>query len=262
VIFRPKFEGCIPFKEINIIQTWKKENGMARNRFINIMGLLVVAGMLLAACGQAPATPGNDGSTQPTNPPAPTAKPEPKTFVVCMAQEPADLNQFTDTALVKNAVQEAVYEFVGMDTRSYTYQAVWVQKVPSYADGDAKVVPVEVKVGDLAYDAGADAILTIAADSKISMLGQDGKITLVDFAVTPTFTTIKQSVTWKLIDGLTWEDGTPVTSDDELFSFEIANSPDSPIAKYNYEHTESFTTPDAQSFTWVTIPGYTSGTYF
>lgn len=235
---------------------------MSRNRFMMVLGLLVVASMLLAACGQTSATPASDNPSAPTNPPSPTAQPEPKTFVVCMSQEPADLNQFSDTALAKAAVLEAVVENVGMDTRSYTYQAVWVQKVPSYTDGDAVVFPVEVNVGDLVYDASADAILTIAADSKVNLLGADGQITLVDFASTPTFTTVKQSVTWKLIDGMTWEDGTPVTSDDMLFTFEIADSPDSAIAKYNYEHTESFTTPDDQTFTWVTIPGYTSGTYY
>jgi peptide/nickel transport system substrate-binding protein len=235
---------------------------MSRNRFMAFLGLLVVASMLLAACGQNNATPAVDVPALPTNPPAPTVPPPPKTFVVCMAQEPADLNIFSDSALVKTAVLEAVNENFGMDTRSYTYQAVWVQKVPSYTDGDATVIPVIVKVGDKVYDPVADVVVTIASDSKINLLGEDNSIAAVDFAVTPTFTTVKQSVTWKLVEGMTWEDGQPVTSDDELFSFEIANSPDSPIGKYNYERTESFTTSDDLTFTWVSLPGYTSGTYF
>jgi peptide/nickel transport system substrate-binding protein len=235
---------------------------MSRNRFMLVLGLLVVASMLLTACGPKAETPGTGGTVVPTDPPVPTEPPAPKTFVVCMSQEPADLNIFSDTALVKAAVLEAVNETNGMDTRSYTYQAVWVQKVPSYTDGDAQLLPVEVKVGDSVYDAVSDSVLTIAADSKVNLMGEDGKIVLVDFAATPAFTTVHQSVTWKLVDGLTWEDGTPVTSDDELFSFEIANSLDSPIGKYNYERTESFTTSDAQTFTWVSLPGYTSGTYF
>jgi peptide/nickel transport system substrate-binding protein len=235
---------------------------MSRNNFLMISAFLVITSVLLAACGQSTANPASDGSVLPNDQAASTVPSAPKTFVVCMSQEPADLNLFTDTALAKAAVLEAVTEQNGMDSRSYTYQAVWVQKVPNYADGDAELIPVEIKVGDSVYDPVADVVLTIAADSKINLLGEDGKIVLVDFAVTPTFTTVKQSVTWKLVTGLTWEDGTPVTSDDEVFSFEIAKSPDAPIPKYNYDRTESFTASDDQTFTWVSLPGYTTGTYF
>ena len=236
---------------------------MARNRTMMVLGILMALTMILAACSPKPeVTPGTNATEPPDATEVPTEPPAPKTFVACMSQEPADLNQFSDSALVKSAVLEAVVENIGMDSRSYTYQAVWVQKVPSYADGDAVLLNVEVQAGDRVYDAVTDNVVTIAADSKISLVGEDGKIVLVDFAATPTFTTVQQSVTWKLVDGMTWEDGTPVTSDDELFAFEIALSADSPIAKYNYERTESFTTPDAQSFTWVSLPGYTTGTYF
>ncbi len=235
---------------------------MSRNRFMVVLGFLVVASMLLAACGQKTVTPAAVIPSAPTQPPAPTETPAPKTFVVCMAQEPADLNQFTATPLVKAAVLEALNENNGMDTRSYTYQAVWVQKVPSYADGDAKLITVDVKVGDIVYDSATDSVVTLAGDSKVTLTQADGSLLAVDFAVTPTAKTVKQSVTWKLVDGMTWEDGTPVTSDDEIFSYEIAKSPDSPIGKYNYERTESFTASDAQTFTWMSLAGYTTGTYF
>jgi peptide/nickel transport system substrate-binding protein len=229
---------------------------MSRNRTMMVLGLLVVAGMLLAACGpKTEVTPGTVVTDVPTQPAAP------KTFVVCMAQEPADLNVFTDTALVKAAVLEAVYGW-GLDTRSYTYQAEGLEKVPSFSDGDAQTIEIEVTIGDTVYDAATDNVVTIAADAKISLNQADGSILVVDFAVTPTAKTVKQSVTWKLMDGLVWEDGTPVTTDDVLFAWSIASSPDSPIGKYTIERTESFTASDDKTFTWVSMPGYTSGTYF
>src|SRR3990172_3482898 len=94
------------------------------------LGLLAVAAMIITAC-----TPSTVVQTQvvtqvsvvtATPVPVPT---EPKVFVVCMAQEPQTLYTLSESALVKSAVLEAVYDW-GVDTRGYQYQNVGLVNVP------------------------------------------------------------------------------------------------------------------------------------
>ena len=39
--------------------------------------------------------------------------------------------------------------------------------------------------------------------------------------------------TFKLVDGLTWSNGDPLTADDSLYAFEVGADPDTPTSKYH-----------------------------
>ncbi len=192
----------------------------------------------------------------------PAPKPtEPKVMVVCMAQEPNTLYTMTDSSLVKTAVLEGLYDF-GVDSRSYEYQPVGLTKLPNFDDGDAKQEEVEVGIGDVVYNAADDSVVTVGPTTTVTLNQLDGSQLEVDFSQTETAKAVQLAVTWTMVDGITWEDGEPVTSDDILFAWEVWNSPDTPAAKYTPERTASVDTPDEKSWTWVGLPGYTTGTYF
>ena len=186
---------------------------------------------------------------------------EPKIMVVCMAQEPTSLYTYEGSALVKTAVLEAVYDF-GVDSRTYEYQPVGITAVPSFDAGDAVQTEVSVTIGDKVYDAVTDEVVTVAPTSTVTLNQLEGDPILVDFAVTPEAKTVQLAVTWTFVDGLTWEDGTPVTTKDILFSWDVWNSPDTPTSKYTPERSASYVAVDDKSWTWTGLPGYTSGTYF
>ena len=190
-----------------------------------------------------------------------TAPTEPKVMVVCMAQEPQTLYTLSEAALVKTAVLEAVYDW-GVDARGYSYQAVGLTKLPSLDDGDASIVDVEVGVGDTVYDLATDLVVTIEPTTTVTIAKADGTNSVVDFAATPTTMAAQMTVSWTLVDGITWEDGEAVTTDDIMFAWEVASSPDSPNTKYTIERTTSYTAVDDKTWTWVSLPGYTTGTYF
>ncbi len=190
-----------------------------------------------------------------------TAPTQPKVMVVCMAQEPQTLYTLSEAALVKTAVLEAVYDW-GVDARGYSYQPVGLTKLPSLDDGDASIVDVEVGVGDSVYDLATDLVVTIEPTTTVTLATADGANSVVDFAATPTTMAAQMTVSWTLVDGITWEDGEPVTTDDILFAWEVASSPDSPNSKYTIERTTSYTAADDKTWTWVSLPGYTTGTYF
>lgn len=55
-------------------------------------------------------------------------------------------------------------------------------------------------------------------------------------------------ITMKLRDDITWSDGTPVTADDFIFTWEMAVSPSNTVATaYPYDYIESVTAPDPQT---------------
>jgi peptide/nickel transport system substrate-binding protein len=186
---------------------------------------------------------------------------EPKVMVVCMAQEPNTLYTLTDASLVKTAVLEALYDF-GVDQRSYDYQPVGLAQLPKFDNGGAVQNEVEVTVGDSVYDAAQDLVVTIQPTSVVTLNQLAGGSIANDFAVTPTAKTVQLEVTWTLADGLTWQDGTPVTSEDIVFAWDTWVSPETPAAKYTPERSDSFTAVDEKSVKWVGAKGYTTGTYF
>ncbi|MCC7358241.1 MAG: peptide ABC transporter substrate-binding protein [Anaerolineales bacterium] len=192
----------------------------------------------------------------------PTVAPtEPKVMVVCMAQEPQTLYTLSEAALVKSAVLEAVYDW-GVDTRGYSYQPVGLTKLPSLDDGDASIADVEVGIGDAVYNVATDEVVTLTPTSTVTLSRADGSSDDVDFSQTTTAMAAQMTVSWTLVDGITWEDGEPVTTDDIMFAWEVASSPDSPNSKYVIDRTTSYTAVDDKTWTWVSLPGYTSGTYF
>lgn len=185
---------------------------------------------------------------------------EPKVMVVCMAQEPNSL-RWTESDLVVSAVLEALYDG-GIDERTYDYQAVYYTKLPNFDDGDAAMEEVEVTIGDTVYDVALDAPVTIEATSTVTLNQMEGEAIEVDFAVTPTVTTVQTWAQWTLVDGLTWEDGTPVTTDDQLFNLEVSSDPDFPSSKYLIERSVGWEAIDEKTLKWTGLPGYTDSTYF
>lgn len=233
---------------------------MKGKKFMMAASLLMVLGLLLSACATT-TTPEAQVVKETvvvvaTEVP-PTPKPtEPKVMVVCMAQEPSTLYTLSESALVKSAVQEALFDW-GVDTRSYSYQAVGIKELPSFDNGLGKTAEVTVNEGDMVYDVATDEVKPLAAGVTLAQLEGDPIVYESGEAKT-----VQLAVSWTLADGLTWEDGQPVTTDDVLFMWDVAKSPDSPISKYTIDRTASFTADDAQTFTWVSLPGYTTGTYF
>lgn len=241
---------------------------MLRNRLFAVLSLLVVAGMALAACGpSAPATtaPGAPSGAQPTTEPAAPA--EPKVMVACLAQEPKTLYAMSESALVKSFVLDALYKgtiglgFGGADTRTYDYQPVYYNL--SKFDDTAEKNTIQVGVGDKVYDPALDEAVVLEAGMTISLNQAEGDPIEVTVEEGKTYPVVQIVTQHTLVEGITWEDGTPVTTKDVMFSWEVGSSPDTPTSKYTYEiATQKVEVVDDRTYKFYFMPGYTSGTYF
>lgn len=232
-----------------------------QNRKWTVISILALASIILAACApqtvEVPVTVIVEGTpVVQIQEVTPTPEPQPNVMVVCMAQEPQTLYSLSESALVTSAVLEAVYDG-SIDTRTYGYQNVLFTAVPKFGNGDADQVEVTVKEGDMVYDVATDAAVPLAAGVVLNQL--DGTTITYESGEAKA---VQQWAQWTLVDGVTWEDGTPVTTDDMVFAWDVTASPDTPRSKYLIERSTSFEAVDATTAKWTGLPGYTDGTYF
>lgn len=186
-----------------------------------------------------------------------TAEPavaQPKDLIICMAQEPETLYQYGTNMLVKAAVLHGVYENL-YTSLSYGYQPQGLAKLPSLADGDAVITSVEVAAGDMFADKDGNVVAwgegVIARASDGTEVTFDGNPVMVD-QMTVNFT----------LNPWVWEDGTPVTADDSVYSFEVASDPDTPSSKFLIERTASYEATGDLTVAWTGVPGWRDSTYF
>lgn len=224
------------------------------------IGLLVVA---VTACG--PRTVGPEQGVQPAataaavaSPAATTAEkaagptaadvmafdPAQKggTLVIGQGQEPATLYRLGGSMLAASHILNSIYDgpIEGLD---YDYQPVIVEKLPKLEDAGsgASLAMVTVQPGEHYVDPETQEVVTATE-------------TVPDRSQITARFTIK--------DGVTWEDGTPVTADDSVFGFTLTCHPDTPVSKFGCERTASFTKIDDRTVEWKGLPGYTDQTYY
>ncbi len=209
-------------------------------RTVYIIVALLLA-MILSACGQAGA------AGTPT--PEATATPDaPQVLNICTASEPSSLYIYADNSSSARAVYQAIYDGP-FDLHNYLAEGVIFETQPA-----PTVQPVTVSQGDLIVDAYG-RVATLAPGVSVRPAGcqngdciqvyGEGELQLDQ--VTTTFT---------LQPGLRWSDGTPLTANDSVFSFQTASADETPTSKDIIAKTASYTATDEHTVTWVGLPGF------
>ncbi len=171
-------------------------------------------------------------------PATPTATPGPKSLTICIGAEPDSLYLYGATNLAARHVLQAVYDGP-IDSRSYAYQPVILEKLPRIEDGEAVVQDVTVQPGEIYVN---EAGILVQADEPVE--------------------TQRLAVTFKLKKGITWEDGQPVTAYDSVYSFRLAAHPDTPASRYVISRTASYEALDDLTIQWTGVPGFIDATYY
>ena len=192
---------------------------------------------------------------------------EPRTMVLCLGQEPDSMYQYKSTMAASLNVQNAFYDGP-IDSNSFAYQPVILEKLPSLADGDAVIQAMDVAEGDTVTDNdGNVATLTAKTADAPGTLVRPAGCRATDCAVEYDGSNVTQMdqmvVTFKMLEGLLWSDGTPLTAEDAVYSFEIYMDPDTPVgSRYTGEHTASYVATDDVTTVWSGLPGYMDATYY
>jgi peptide/nickel transport system substrate-binding protein len=241
----------------------------------HILPLLIIPMLILAAC-QTAATPETVVETlvitqvveatpvEVIQVVTPTPEPAgPRTLVIC-TDEPEGFNAYGSSGAIAGTIIEAIFEggsLWAIDANSFAYQPIILEKLPNLADGDAALSVVTVSEGDIVVDANSGVVtLDDAADPPIMLIPAGGGDPIPyqggDFEMD------KLSATFKLLPGLLWSDGAPLTAADSVFTFNLVADPNNPADKYDIERTASYEAIDDLTIVWTGLPGYLNDIYY
>jgi peptide/nickel transport system substrate-binding protein len=233
--------------------------------FNNILAFILLAGMV--ACSQRPAssisalpTVAVSVTEQPTvvvpeNSPAATLLPAPdRLLTICLGREPASLFYYDAASTAARDVLAAIYDGP-VDIQSYKEAPVILQNLPSLENDGARLQPVEVKVGDLIVDhSGTPVNLEAGVEYRPSGCTEITCTKIYDGDQPISMDQL--ALDFKLLPNLQWSDGTPLTSSDSVYSYEIARKLYPTAQPELIQRTQSYKALDENTVEWIGIPGY------
>lgn len=191
--------------------------------------------------------------------PTPTATPMPKTLVVCQGREPETLYMYGGASSAAQQVFEAIYDGP-IDHRSYDYQPIIVEKLPDFEEGDALLEPVTVQAGDLVVDSSGN-YAELTEGTVVHPADCYADDCAIEFDGAP-LEMDRMVAIFKIKEGVTWSDGTPVTADDSVYSWEVNADPATPFGRYTINRSASYEAVDARTVMWTGLPGYIDNLYY
>lgn len=186
------------------------------------------------------------------------ARPGQDTIIIGFTQEPASLFTLVEDAFVANIAYQIARPAQEWHLNYEFKNSPITKDLPTLENGGTTNNDVEVKEGDMVVDANGDPV-ALAAGVKIkNAAGEE-----VEF--TGGTVMMKQLVSrFEIADGVTWEDGTPVSSADLELGKKIACDPESGATSFitcdKTANVEFLT--DAVGYVQTWLPGVQDPLYF
>ncbi|HUG34279.1 MAG TPA: ABC transporter substrate-binding protein, partial [Anaerolineales bacterium] len=177
------------------------------------------------------------------------------TIVMGFPQEPASLFVLVESAYVANVAYTLIRPNL-ITWLDYTAAASLIKELPTIESGLTLNNDVEVSEGAKVVDANGDVVDLAAGMSIKNSAGET-----VEY--TGGTVTMKQLVsTFELIDGLTWEDGTPVSQADLELGYAINCDPESGATSFILCDKTQGVEYNGTSWTYTWLPGNQDPLYF
>jgi peptide/nickel transport system substrate-binding protein len=225
----------------------------SRSIRITALTVFLVSALLLSACGQANPESTAVGVTNTPLPPTATPIPQ-KTLVVCIGSEPQDLYLYGESSRAKWSVLEAIYDGP-IDTEDFEPVPVLLEELPTLQNGGVTLQAAPVSEGDPVANTNGD-IVALAKGVWVFPAGCSTGNCAVQWDGETALELTQMVVNFKILPGVTWSDGAPLTADDSVFSYEVSADPATTVTKTNLDRTLSYTALDEQTVQWVGQPGY------
>jgi ABC-type transport system substrate-binding protein len=177
------------------------------------------------------------------------------TIVYGFTQEPASLFILVESAQVAVTASSLVQGFA-YTSHNYEFQPVMLKELPTLESGLTTNNDVEVKEGDLVWDASGNRVELAPGVKVTNASGEEVEYnggTLL----------MKQLVSeFEYVDGLTWSDGTPVSKADFELKFKIDCDRESGATTFiTCDQIQKIDFAD-NGYTITTLPGVQSPLYF
>lgn len=190
--------------------------------------------------------------------PTPTIMPT-RLLSICLIREPRSLFLYNALSASEQSVLAAIYDGP-IDVKKYTPKPVILVDIPSLDGGSALLAPVPVSLGDLIVDAQGN-LANLEEGVVYRPSGCNEQACNQVFTGTESVQIDQLVLNFKLLPGLQWSDGKPLTSADSVYSYEVARGLYPSALPDLVNRTASYTSLDEQTVEWVGIPGYVDGLY-
>ncbi|MGW8224462.1 MAG: peptide ABC transporter substrate-binding protein [Anaerolineales bacterium] len=245
-----------------------------------LAGMLLFASLLVGCASEGGDLPtptsfsvedtqvGTQDTTTEIAPPTPTS--QPRRLTICIADEPDTLFVYGGDSLAQRHVLQAIYDGP-IDMQGYQYHAVILEKLPSLADGDAHLEPMSVAAGDLVVNA-AGQLVRLELGELVRPFGCANSECAVPWDGSA-LELPQLSATFTLKPGIKWSDGTPLTAEDSVFSYQLATQCEAEgnncgglgLSNRNgwemLPRTASYTAIDDRNVRWTGVPGFLDPAY-
>lgn len=224
-----------------------------RTSRISIITATLTGMLFLSACGLQI---GPQATPTPTIPPAPTATatPAPKVLTVCIGQEPETLYLYGGSSRSMWSVLEGVYDGP-VDTVNYEPSPVLLAELPTLENGGVTLRSAAVTEGDEVANIEGDMV-ALKQGVMVFPEGCTSPECAQAWDGSSALKLVQMVVKLKLLDGVKWSDGQPLTAEDSVFSYTVSTDPATEVTKTNIQRTASYTAVDDVTVEWVGKPGY------
>ncbi len=179
------------------------------------------------------------------------------TVVMGFTQEPSSLFLLTESAMVANTAG-SLLKVRTVTSYDYDYQPAAIEELPTIENGGTTDTVVEMTEGDTIWLSAEGQ--PAALEPGMEVLNADGELVTYEEG---TIEMRQLAVTFDLPEGLTWEDGVPVTEADLQLGYDIRCDPESGAVTYTTcESIEDFTVNSDTSYTITYLPGARWSEYF
>lgn len=219
--------------------------------------ILTGALILLSACSveEKPQLSIPEPATLDKPTPVPVVEPEPaRVLSVCMGREPNSLFLYGNNSSAAEVIRQAIYDGP-IDTVNFQHIPVILERTPSRENNDVRVERVEVYPGQALVDPVGNITYLkegvhyrpagcYAADCEETYAGE-GPAALDQV-----------TIRYQLKSNLTWSDGEPLTSEDSVFSYQVAQEIWGEFGSPNLRYAQTYQALDEVVLEWKGIPGY------
>jgi peptide/nickel transport system substrate-binding protein len=183
----------------------------------------------------------------------PTPVPQ-RILSICLGEEPDSLFLYGDLSKSAQMIRQAIYDSP-VDSVDFSQSSQLLDPLPFLENGLVQIKQVEVFPGENIADAKGDR--TILANGVVYRpAGCDKDECWEEFDEQEAVLLDQVEITYKIRDGLTWSDGTPLTTADSIFSYLLATEVYGFSGPQKVRFTSSYEVLENGDILWKGVPGY------